>query len=72
MPTVRERLDILNHQIEQARLAIDTRRSLMRLMEREGEDTEEAHKLLAELQYILDEMIKFRAEALRELEQNGG
>ena len=72
MPTVRERLDILNHQIEQARLAVDTRRSLMRLMEQEGEDTEEAHKLLAQLQHTLDEMIKFRAEALRELEQTGG
>ena len=71
MPTVRERLDILDRQIEHARLAIDTRRSLMRLMEQEGEDTEDAGKLLAQLQHTLEEMIKFRAEALRELEQSG-
>ena len=72
MPTVHERLDILNRQIEHARLAIDTRRSLMRLMEQEGENTEDAHKLLTQLQHTLDEMLQFRAEALRELEQSGG
>ncbi|MEO8422076.1 MAG: hypothetical protein ABI457_12870 [Hyphomicrobium sp.] len=67
-----ERLAVFNRQIEHARLAIDTRRSLMRLMEQEGESTEDAHKPLTQLQHSLDEMLRFRAEALRELEQSGG
>ena len=40
-------------------------------MEQEGENTADAQKLLAQLQSTLDEMLKFRAEALRELEQSG-
>ena len=71
MPTARQRLDILNRQIEHARLAVDERRSLLRLMEQQGENTEEASRLLAELQRSLDDMIQFRAEVLRELEQTG-
>ena len=72
MPTARERLDILNRQIEHARLAIDERRSLVRLMEQQGEVTEEANRLLAQLQHTLDDMIQFRTQILRELEQTGG
>ena len=72
MPTARERLDILHQQIENARRAIDERRSLVRLMEQEGEDTEDAHRLLGHLQHSLDDMIQFRNQVLRELEQTGG
>ena len=72
MPTARERLDILNRQIEHARLAIDERRSLVRLMEQQDEVTEEANRLLAQLQHTLDDMIQFRTQILRELEQTGG
>ena len=72
MPTARERLHILDQQIEYSRHAIDERRSLVRLMEQEGEDTEEAHRLLGHLQHSLDDMIEFRDQVLRELEQTGG
>jgi hypothetical protein len=72
MPTARERLHILDQQIEHSRHAIDERRSLVRLMEQEGEDTEEAHRLLGHLQHSLDDMIEFRDQVLRELEQTGG
>ena len=71
MPTARERLHILYQQIEHARHAIDERRSLVRLMEQEGEDTEDAHRLLGHLQHSLDDMIEFRDRVLRELEQTG-
>ena len=72
MPCARERLDILNHQIEHARLAIDERRSLVRLMEQQAEDTDEVRRLLAQLQSTLDDMIQLRTEIRRELEQTGG
>jgi hypothetical protein len=72
MPTARERLDILQQQIEHARHAIDERRSLVRLMEQQGEDSEDAHRLLGHLQHSLDDMIEFRDQVLRELEQTGG
>ncbi len=72
MPSARERLDILDRQIEQARLAIDQRRSLVRLMEQQHEDTGEVHGLLAQLQQTLDDMIQLRTEIRRELEQTGG
>ena len=72
MPTARERLDILHQQIEHARRAIDERRSLVRLMEQEGEDTQDAHRLLGHLQHSLDDMIQFRNQVLREVEQTGG
>ena len=72
MPTARERLKILHQQIEHARRAIDERRSLVRLMEQEGEDTEDAHRLLGHLQHSLDDMIALRNQGLRELEQTGG
>ena len=39
MPTALEYLDTLNRQIECCRLALDERRSLLRLMEQQGEDT---------------------------------
>ena len=72
MQTARERLNILHQQIEHARRAIDERRSLVRLMEQEGEDTQDAHRLLGHLQHSLDDMIQFRNQVLRELEQTGG
>ena len=72
MPTARERLDILHQQIEDARRAIDERRSLVQLMEQEGEDTQDAHRLLGHLQHSLDDMIQFRNQVLREVEQTGG
>ena len=72
MPTARERLVILNRQIEYARLAVDERRSLLRLMEQQGEDTEHTRRLLVPLQQSLEDMIQFRTEVLRELEQSGG
>ena len=71
MTTARERLDILNRQIEQGRLALDERRSLLRLMEQQGEDTEDAQRLLGHLQDTLNEMIQLRDTALREFEQTG-
>ena len=49
MPTARERLDILQ-QIEHARRIIDERLSLVRLMGQQGEDTQDAHRLLGHLQ----------------------
>ena len=51
---------------------IDERRSLVRLMEQEGEDTADAHRLLGHLQHSLDDMIEFRDQVLREIEQTGG
>ena len=72
MPTARERLHILDQQIEHARHAIDERRSLVRLMEQEGEDTEDAYRLLGHLQHSLDDMIQIRDQVLRKLEQTGG
>ena len=72
MPTPRERLDILHQQIEHVRRAIDERRTLMRLMQQQGEDTEDAHRLLGHLQHSLEDMIDFRNRVLRELEQTGG
>lgn len=71
MPTASQRLDILNNQIEHARFAIDERRSLLRLMEQEGENTEDALRLLAQLQRSLEEMIEFREAVRRELERTG-
>jgi len=72
MPPANERLVILNRQIEHARLAIDERRSLVRLMEQQAEDTDEVRRLLAQLQSTLDDMIQLRTEIRRELEQTGG
>ena len=72
MPFVSERPDILDRQIEHARLAIDERRSLVRFMEQQGEDTAEVDRLLSHLQQALDDMIQLRAEIKRELEQTGG
>ena len=72
MPTAREYLDILNDQIEHARLAVDERRSLLRLKEGQGEDTEDAQRILAQLQHTLDEMIQLRNAVLCEIEQTGG
>ncbi len=72
MPSACERLDILNHQIEHARLAIDERRSLVRLMEQQAEDTDEVRRLLTQLQSTLDDMIQLRTEIRGELEQTGG
>ena len=72
MPTARERLFILDQQIEHARHAIDERRSLVRLKEQQGEATEVAQRLLGHLQHSLDDMIEFRDRMLRELEQTGG
>ncbi len=43
-----------------ARRAIDERRSLVQLMEQQGEGTEDAHRLLGHLQHLLDDMIEFR------------
>ena len=71
MPTANQRLTILNNQIEHARLAIDERRSLVRIMEQEGENTEDARRLLAPLQRSLEEMIEFREQVRRELEGTG-
>ena len=45
MPIARERLHILDQRIEHARRAIDERHSLVRLMEQQGEDNEEANPL---------------------------
>jgi hypothetical protein len=72
MPTAQERLDILDQQIEHARRAIDERRSLVRLMEQQGENTDDAYRLLGPLQHSLDDMIEFRDQVLRELEQSSG
>ena len=72
MPSARERLDILNRQIEHVRLAIDERRSLVRLMEQQAEDTDEVRRLLAQLQSDLEEMIQLRTAIRRELDQTGG
>jgi hypothetical protein len=72
MPSARERLAILNHQIELARLAIDERRSLVRLMEQQAEDTDEVRRLLTQLQSTLDDMIQLRTEIRRQLERTGG
>ena len=69
MPTAREYLAALNRQIEQARLALDERRSLLRLMQGQGEDTEDAQRILVGLQHTLDEMIQLRNAVLREIEQ---
>ena len=55
-----------------ARRAIDERRSLVRLMGQQGEDTEDAHRLLGHLQHSLNDMIEFRDQVLRELERTGG
>jgi hypothetical protein len=71
MPTANQRLTILNNQIEHARLAIDERRSPVRIMEQEGENTEDARRLLAPLQRSLEEMIEFREQDRRELEGTG-
>ena len=71
MPTAREYLAALNGQIEQARLALDERRSLLRLMEEQGEETEDAQRILIELQHTLDEMIQLRDAVLREIEHGG-
>ena len=71
MPTAREYLAALNRQIEQARLALDERRSLLRLMAEQGEDTEDAKRILAQLQRTLDEMIQLRNAVFREIEQEG-
>lgn len=72
MPNARERLHILDQQIEHARHAVDERRSLVRLLEQQGEDFQDAYRLLGHLQRSLDEMIEFRNQVLRELEQTGG
>ena len=72
IPTARDRLNILNQQINDARRAIDERRSLVRLMGQQGEDTEDAHRLLGHLQHSLNDMIEFRDQVLRELERTGG
>jgi hypothetical protein len=69
MPTAREYLEILNGQIEQARVALDERRSLLRVMEQQMEDTEDAQRILIELQHTLNEMIQLRDAVLREIEQ---
>ena len=71
MPSANQRLDNLNYQIEHARLAIDERRSLLRLMEQQGENTEDSHRVLAQLQRSLEEMIEFRERVRRELERSG-
>ena len=72
MPTPREYLEILNGQIERARLAVDERRSLLRVMAQQGEVIEDGQQLLFQLEHTLNEMIKLRAAALREIEQTGG
>jgi len=69
MPCARERLDILNHQIEHARLAIDDR---LRSCEQQAEDTDAVLRLLVQLQSTLDDMIQLRTEIRRELETSGG
>jgi hypothetical protein len=71
MPTAREYLAALNRQIEQARLALDERRSLLRVMEEQREETEDAERILVELQHTLDEMIRLRDAVLREIKQEG-
>ena len=68
MATAREYLKILNGQIERARLAIDERRSLLRVMEQQGEDTEDGQQLLFHLQHTLNEMIRLRDAALLEID----
>ena len=70
MPTAREYVKILDGQIERARLAVDERRSLLRVMEQQGEDTEGAQQLLFQLQHTLNEMIRLRDAALREIEES--
>ena len=72
MATAREYLKILNGQIERARLAIDERRSLLRVMEQQGEDTEDGQQLLFHLQHTLNEMIRLRDAALLEIDESGG
>ena len=72
MPTARQYLEVLNGQIERARLALDERRSLLRVMEEHGEDTEDAQLLHFQLQHTLNEMIQLRDAALQESEQTGG
>ena len=72
MPAAGEYLTLLNGQIEQGRLALDERRSLLRLMEQQGEDTKDAQRVLLQLQNTLDEMIQLRDAVLREIEQSGG
>ena len=71
MPTAREYLAALDGQIEQARLALDERRSQLRLMEEQGEETEDARRILIQLQHTLDEMIQLRDAVLREIEEEG-
>ena len=41
-------------------------------LEQQDEETEEANRLLAQLQHTLDDMIQFRSQVLRELEQTSG
>lgn len=72
MPTARQYVEVLNGQIKRARLAPDERRSLLRVMEQQGEDTEDAQLLLFQLQRTLNEMIQLRDAALQESEQTGG
>ena len=72
MPTAREYLEILNGQIERARLAIGERRSLLRVMEQQGEDIADGQQLLFQLENTLNEMIKLRDATLREVEQTSG
>lgn len=71
MPTARQYLEVLNGQIERARLALDERRSLLRVMKEQREETEDAQRILVELQHTLDEMIQLRDAVLREIEQQG-
>ena len=71
MPTAREYLAALNGQIEQARLALDERRSLLRLMAEQGEETVDARRILIRLQHTLDEMIQLRDAVLRKIEEDG-
>ena len=71
MPTAREYLAALNRQIEQARLALDERRSLLRVMKEQREETEDAQRILVELQHILDEMIQLRDAVLHRLNNRG-
>lgn len=71
MPTARQYLEVLNGQIERARLALDERRSLLRVMKEQREETEDAQRILVELQHTLDEMIQLRDAVLREIKQQG-
>ena len=72
MPTARQYVEVLNGRIKRARLAPDERRSLLRVMEQQGEDTEDAQLLLFQLQRTLNEMIQLRDAALQESEQTRG